>query len=391
MKISKLILLALPLFTLPLMGSQCDSGVLFKEIGNELAAPISVAVDTAKKRAYVVNSNNNFEFTSTTFAVLDLTDPAAPVYLNIANNPFPAPNFSSQIYLDTAAGVVYTPNRESDNQDDFVDNLLRIHIDETSGNFGAIDSFTAGENPFGIACCDALGRIYVVNSGGDGDGTLDVYDPADLSTFTRLSLAVITDGHGDFDGQESTEVVLSGNRAFVSSRFGNIYVINTTEIGDTSKNPIDSLIFNDKDGDYRGLAVDGTNLYVADADRDIDALRVIDLTKIPEVTTDVATISEFDINDVQSAQIDLPEDGEPNEVAIFKGKAYISNLDDDTVSVVDLATNALVTNVAVEDEPFGITPFTIDGIDYVYVTNLRGNSISILDPDSNTILNTFKP
>jgi YVTN family beta-propeller protein len=222
--------------------------------------------------------------------------------------------------------------------------------------------------------------MYVVNAGGEGDGTLDVYDPADLSAFTRISLAVATDGHGDFNGEESSEVVLLGNRAFVSNRFGNVYVINTDEVGDTSKNPLDALIFNDKDGDYRGLATDGTFLYVADADRDIDALRVIDPSLIPAVDPDVATIATFDINDVQTAEIELPNDGEASEVAVFKGRAYVSNLDDDTISVIDLATNTLVTNITVGDEPFGITPFTIDGTDLIYVTNLRSNSISIIDP-----------
>jgi YVTN family beta-propeller protein len=384
------------LLLLPLMGSQCDDGVLFKEITpTDLAAPIAVSVDTAKRRAYVVNSNNNVEFTSTHFSILDLADPTNPVLLNNAQNPIPIPNFSGQVYLDAAAGLLYTPNRESDNPDDTTDVLLAINVDEASADFGRVDSFAAGENPFGVACCDALGRIYVVNSGGDGDGTLDVYDPADLSTFVRISLAVVSDEFGTFNGEESTEVVLLGDRAFVTSRFGNIYVINTSEVGDTSKNPIDAVVFNDDDGDYRGIATDGTLLYVADADENsgegLPALRVLDPASIPVVDPDVPTITELDIASVQTAQISLPEDGQPNEVAVFNGRAYVSNQDDDTVSVIDLATNSLSANISVGEEPFGITPFTLDGTDYVYVTNLRSNSISVVDPATNTVINTFAP
>lgn len=384
------------LLSLPLMGSQCDSGVLFEEITpTDLAAPIAVAVDTAKRRAYVVNSNNNFEFTTTHFSILDLADPANPALLDHPANPIPFPNFSGQIHLDAAAGVAYMPNRASDNPDDITDVLLAINVDEGSADFGRVDQFTAGENPFGVACCDALGRLYVVNSGGEGDGTLDIYDPADLSTFVRLSLAVASDDFGTFNGEESTEAVLLGDRAFVTSRFGNIYVINTGEIGDTSKNPIDAVVFNDDDGDYRGIATDGTRLYVADADENtndgLPALRVIDPALIPVVDTDVPTILELDIAAVQTALIPLPEEGQPNEVAVLNGRAYVSNQDDDTVSVVDLATNALVTNIAVGEEPFGITPFTLDGAGFVYVTNLRSNSISIIDPATNTVINTFAP
>src|SRR3989338_241367 len=146
---------------LPLLGNKCDSGVLFQEITTELAAPIAIAVDTTRLRAYVVNSNNNAEFTGTTFSVLDITDPAAPVLLNNPANPIPAPNYSAQIYLDTTNGFAYMPNRASDDAVDTSDSLLRINVDETSASFGTLETFNNGENPFGIACCDASGRIYV--------------------------------------------------------------------------------------------------------------------------------------------------------------------------------------------------------------------------------------
>jgi YVTN family beta-propeller protein len=371
------------------MGGKCNDGTLFKEIGLELAAPIAVAVDTAKRRAYVVNSNNNVEFTSTTFSVLDLTDPASPVLLDRADNPFPQPQFSGQIYLDVATETAYVTNRQSDDKTDLVDALLAVNVDEASPNFGSIQSFTAGENPFGLACCDAQGRIYVVNSGGEGDGTLLAYDPADLSSFVEISLNVSSSDFGSFTGEESTEVALLGNRAYVTNRFGNIYVINTDEVGDASKNPIDAVIFNDDDGEYRGIATDGNLLYVADADRDIDAVRVLDPALIPAVDPDIALINELDIADVELTEIPVGE--EPNEVAAFKGRVYVSNKRDDTVSVIDTATNAVVATIATGEEPYGITPFTIDGVDYVYVTNLRGNSITVIDPASDTVLNTFQP
>lgn len=389
MKLRRLPLLAILVSCLPMMGNSCNDGVLFKEIGLELAAPIAVAVDTTKKRAYVVNSNNNVEFTSTTFSVLDLTDPAAPVLLDHANNPFPQPQFSGQIYLDAATGRAIVTNRESDNTEDHVDSILSINIDEASADFGSIDSFTSGENPFGLACCDAQGRLYVVNSGGDGDGTLMAYNPADLSTFVELSLAVSSHDHGSFNGEESTEVALLGNRAFVTSRFGNLYVINTDEVGDSTKNPIDAVVFNDDDGEYRGLATDGTLIYVADAHKNVEALRIIDPSLIPVVDPDNAFINEIDIGDVQTGSVPVGE--EPNEVAVFKGKAYVSNKRDDTVTVINLAGNTVEATVAVGEEPFGITPFTIDGVDYVYVTNLRSNSISIIDPNTDTVIGTFQP
>lgn len=372
-------------------GNKCDSGVLFKTIGNELAAPISVAVDTAKLRAYVVNSNNTFEFTSTTFSVLDITDPASPVLLDNPANPFPVPDFSGQIYLDTASGFAYTPNRASDNSVDTVDALLRINVDESSSSFGTVETFSDGENPFGISCCDGAGRIYVVASGGKGVGTLDVFDPADLSTFVQVSLEVQIASGKVISGRDSTEVVLSGNQAFVSNRLGNIYVINTDEVGDTTKNPVDAIVLNSKD--LRGIATDGTSLYVVDGDRKTLVLRVIPLSSLAPVDPDVSTVSEFDIGDVETAAISLGSDKktDPQEVRVFNGKAYVTNRGLDTVAVIDVASQALETTIAVGDEPFGMTAFTVGDNNYLYVTNLVSDSISIIDLATHTVVNTFAP
>jgi YVTN family beta-propeller protein len=367
------------------------TGTLFEEIGTHLAAPIAIAVDTANLRAYVVNSNNNIEFTSTTLSILDLTDPAAPVLLNHPANPIPIPNFSGQIYLDPVTRLAYLPNRFSENEQDDEDALLRIHLDETSGTFGTVEAFPGGENPFGIACCDASGRIYTVSSGGDGDGTLNVYNPADLSVFVQISLNFVASDGSSFTGEESTEVALLGSQAFVSNRFGNIYVINNGEVGDTSKNPIDYVVL--EGGDLRGIATDGTLLYVVDGQEDeeegLPALRVINPALMPPVDPDVSTLSEFDISAVQTASILLTADGDPNEVLVFKGKAYVTNLDANTVSVIDLATNTTTATISVGEDPFGLTAFTIGTTDYLYVANLVSDSISIIDLSTNSVVNTF--
>ena len=382
---------------LPLLGNKCDSGVLFQEITTELAAPIAIAVDTTRLRAYVVNSNNNAEFTGTTFSVLDITDPAAPVLLNNPANPIPAPNYSAQIYLDTTNGFAYMPNRASDDAVDTSDSLLRINVDETSASFGTIETFNNGENPFGIACCDASGRIYVVDGGGTGTGTIAVFDPAepvqpaDLSTYVQISLEVVLASGDRITGRDSTEVVLLGSQAFVTNRNGNLYVINTTEVGDTSKNPIDTVVLNSED--LRGIATDGTLLYVVDGKSDTLLLRIINPALLAPVDPDVATVSEVDIAAVQTATVSLGTDRttDPNEVAVFNGKAYVTNRGLDTVSVIDLATNTLETTIAVGDQPYGMTAFTVGATNYLYVANLVSNSISIIDPATNTVVNAFSP
>lgn len=359
------------------------TGTLFEEIGTHLAAPIAIAVDTANLRAYVVNSNNNVEFTGTTLSVLDLSDPAAPILLDHPVNPIGIPDFSGQIYLDAATKLAYVPNRLSDNNDDTNDVLLRIHLDEAAGDFGTIDEFPGGENPFGIACCDLSGRIYVAATG----GALHVFNPADLSTSIQISLEIVLGDGSLFSGANSTEVVLLGDRAFVTNRGGRIYVINTAEVGDTSKNPIDYTILNV--GDARGIATDGTSLFMVDGTEDGEVLRILDPSSLTPIDPDTASISEIDVSTVQTATVSLGNN--PNEIVVFKGKTYVTNQDDDTVSVIDLATNTLTATVSVGDEPFGLAAFTIGSTDYLYVTNLISNSISIIDLSTNTVVSTFAP
>jgi YVTN family beta-propeller protein len=359
------------------------TGTLFEEIGTHLAAPIAVAVDTARLRAYVVNSNLNFEFTGSTLSVLDITDPAAPVLLTHPANPVSIPNFSGQIYLDTSSGLAHVPNRFSENSEDTTDVLLRINVDEASASFGAVDSFAGGENPFGIACCDASGRIYVVAAG----GTLNVFDPADLSTSVQISLEIVLTSGELASGASSSEVLLLGSQAFVTNRAGRIYVINTAEVGDTTKNPIDSLILNV--GDARGIATDGTLLYVVEGTEEAEILRVIDPATVTPVDPDTTAIQEIDVATIQTATVALGNN--PNEIVVFKGKAYVTNQDDDTVTVIDLASNTVTTTISVGEEPFGMAAFTVGATDYLYVANLISNSISVIDLASNIVVNTFAP
>ncbi len=363
--------------------AQCNTqSPLFSSISTSLSSPIALAVDTTKLRAYVVNSNNRYSFTNTTLSILDITHPTAPTLLSHALNPVSIPNYSSQIYYDAASGFAYIPNRLTSDPTATSDSLLRVDLNESVATFTKVDSFTTGLNPFGITCCDASGRIYTVASG----GTLNVYTPSNLNTSTQLSLDV-TLPSGRFIGTNSTEVVLLGTQAFVTNENGLIYVINTSEVGDTTKNPIDYVITNA--GFLKGIATNGTLLYAIDGTRNAAVLRIINPATLTAISPDTSSISEVDVSTLQTKTLGLGND--PNEIVIFGGKAYITNRGDNTVSVIDLSTNELVRNIGVGDEPFGMAAFTVGGANYLYVTNLVSNSISIIDLSTNTVAGTFTP
>ncbi len=373
------------LTALALAGIGCNNTALFDSIDSQFAAPLALAVDPANARAYVVNSNINYDFTDTTLSILDLTDPASPVLLAHDANPVSIPNFSGQIYLDPATGTAYIANRLSDDANDTEDALLTVNLDEASASLGTVTSYASGDNPFGMACCDAQGRIYVVSSG----GTLHVYDPADLSTSVQVSLSLTLSTTEILSGAAATEVAFNadGSQAFVSSRAGQIYVFNTSEIGDTSKNPMDYILLNA--GDLRGLAVSGSTLYVVDATVDATVLRKVAVDSLVAVDPDVAAPSEVDIATIQSTTISLGED--PNELVLYNGAAYVSNRGSDSVSVIDLASDTVTTTLTTGDEPFGMAAFEMGGTNYLYVTNLKDNSLTVIDLDAQAVLTTFQP
>ncbi|MEW6444839.1 MAG: YncE family protein [Pseudomonadota bacterium] len=64
--------------------------------------------------------------------------------------------------------------------------------------------------------------------------------------------------------------------------------------------------------------------------------------------------------------------------------AYISNSEDGTVSVIDLATDSVVKTIAVGDRPLGVA-VTRDG-SKVYVTDLHEQSITMIDGHNHTVL-----
>jgi YVTN family beta-propeller protein len=125
---------------------------------------------------------------------------------------------------------------------------------------------------------------------------------------------------------------------------------------------------------------DGTRAYVTNAGD--NTVSVIDTAK----NTVMATI---------------PVVGEPQSIAITPdGKhGYITNVFDNTVSVIDTAKNTVVAKIPVGDEPSGIaiTPDANHSPEHdngsrrplAYVTNVLDNTVSVIDTASNTVVDTI--
>ena len=67
--------------------------------------------------------------------------------------------------------------------------------------------------------------------------------------------------------------------------------------------------------------------------------------------------------------------------------AYITNQQSNNVSVINLATNTVITNIPVGKAPTGVT-ISPNG-KYAYITNQNDNTVSVISTATNTVVSTF--
>ncbi len=385
------------LITISLVGSiflACAGASIFQPIGDNLSAPIALVFDTATSRLYVVNSNDNVAFSNTTMIVLDVSDPTAPVILDLNANPVEIPELSGQAFIDASTQRLFIANRFSPDKVNIQDDILVLDVDEGT-DFGDLQKIESGENLFGMACCDSSDRFYAVS-----DGELHVFELADPTQKITVDLSVTLQSGQEFDGNSTTHVTLYGTQAFLSNRAGVIYVINIANIGVDGENPIDYLITNLHD--LKSIVNDGTNIYIDEVDfndTDIGRWRSIDPTTVPPIADNGGAVIEVDIDSeregkpVEKQRLDIGE--EPAEMLVFKDRLYITNSDDNTVSVLDISDPDDVTleiTIDLTDGgfsaafPFSLAAATFGAQDLLYVGNLGSNTLSIIDIASNTVI-----
>ncbi len=68
-------------------------------------------------------------------------------------------------------------------------------------------------------------------------------------------------------------------------------------------------------------------------------------------------------------------------------RAYVTNQNSNTVSVINTATNAVINTINVGTEPVGIdiTP----GGNLIYVVNKVSNNVSVINVATNTVIDTI--
>lgn len=367
----------------------CAGSSLFGDIGTEMANPLSVFVNSTAQRAYIVNANDKYAYNSGSLHIVDLSTITAPTRVNSTA----IDSFGGQVYVNATTNLAFIPNRLSVDDQDTIDALLQVDVNEVAGTF-TVTSIAANGNPFGAALDTTNSRLLVPT----GEGTLDIYDVSgtSVSRSAQVDLKVaLSDGSTITSAPLEEAVVFNADtQAVVTRGSGGAYVINMSEVA--TSGAVDYYI--DDIEDPRGIATDGTLIYVVDvvndgASDEVGYLRVLDLSTLTvDAANTTATVEDKDDNSLQQAEITVGSDPQEVVVSANLGRAYVSNLADDTVTVIDTTTQAVVgTAIAVGDEPFGMALYQqVAGTDsHLLVCNRQGNTVSIIDLASGTVVATY--
>lgn len=360
---------------------------IFDDVGANIATSNAMFVDVASNRLYVVNSNAKvlYDWHEGSFQVYDISNPLAPTLIKSTDTL----SFSGQIYLDLINKKAYVPNRFSENSTIETDTLFVFDINEASSNFLSYNSYSVGQNAYAIDCCYPANRAWITTSA----GKLQYVDINTSSLQTNdVNLITPLDNGGTLSHAEANYIVILNNMAFLSREYGGLFVVNLDDAGVSGAVAVDYFISDVQNP--RGLATDGTYIYVVgEGDEDGDwhrFLLILDPATLTPVSGNSTTaVLGKTINNLQIALIDVGN--YPQEVLLSTSYAFVTNQDDDTVSVIDLATRTKIKDITVGDQPFSMALYrTLGGVDqYLYVSNVESNTISIIDIPSLSVVATY--
>jgi YVTN family beta-propeller protein len=358
----------------------CTSSSLFQPIGTRLGNPLMLAVNATTSRLYVVNSNNKDLYSNGSVQVYNITSPTAPTLVGTAATD----SFSSQIYLDTVNQFLYTPNRINETINSTSGQVLQVNINEASASFMGVTSSTAGGSPFGIACCDPAGQALVASLA----GVLNAYTlGAGAPTMTSTNLSTTASDGTVYTNPAVNQLAIIGAQAFVTIPAGNILVVNLSKLGG-SANPVDYVITGVISP--RGIATDGTLLYVADVETingvTTPVLNILNPALnsggMPALSGNT-TATNVAMSTILAKQLTMGNgtvNTDPEQVVVGTTYVFVSCMGDDLVTVVNKTAQTVNSNITVGDQPFGMATLTPAGADtFLYVANVQDNTLSIID------------
>lgn len=367
-----------------LLSSACATDQIFPDVGDNIASPLNITIDSATNRLYLVNSNNKVLYRNASLQVYNITAPTAPAIVGTAKTD----SFSGHSYYDAANNYIYLTNRySSGGNQDLEDNIYRVNINEASADFLAVEPFSDGSNPFGMTYDAISANVYVAAY----NSAVDYFPRGTPSSMTSVSVANLTMSDGSvLEESNMRDIAIVGRMAFITRPLGGLLVF------DLDENNVDYFV-----NDFlspRAVITDetSTNIYmtdVEDVNGYVPSLYIIDPTLFSQISgnTTVTLKSKDDAGVVKKViQVGSDSDADPQEIAISINYIFITNTGNNSVSVINRADFSRGSDITVGNQPFGMGVYSPGGTDtYLYVTNIEDNTISIINISTLSVETTY--
>ena len=213
-----------------------------------------------------------------------------------------------------------------------------------------------GDGPFGVAANPVSDALYVTNY---LEGTLTVIDRASGQETSRIDVGNFPSG---------VAVSPDGTRVYVANLgTDSVSVLDAAALGLVGIVPVDDEPW--------GIAVtaDGSTIAVTNS-----------ATTDPGVTGSVSLIDAATL----TAAAPIPVGNNPTGIALSGdgSTAYVANTDDATLSIIDLASQAVVATTSTGDgtAPMGVALAANEHA--VFVTDTLGAAVLLVDPDTYALL-----
>ena len=275
-------------------------------------------------------------------------------------------------------GVATTPDGKHAYVTNVSGALGTVSVIETASN-KLVGTVPVGSAPLFVAITPDGTRAYVTN---EGSSTVSV-----ISLASNTVVATIPVGTQFISEPLGVAITSDGTYAYVANSGDN-----TISVIDTARNTVMSTIPVGHAPFGVAITPDGTHAYVTNA-RD-NTVSVID-------TASNTTVATIPVGQFPEGVAITTEGFHPYEDDDRRHQplAYVTNFFENTVSVIDTASNTVVTTIPVGGEPFGVA-FTRDEncphehddpchSPLAYVTNDRLDTVSVIDTARNTVVATI--
>jgi serine/threonine-protein kinase len=255
-----------------------------------------------------------------------------------------------------------------------------------------IDRIDIGGSPRNIAISADGSRVYATNR---DDDTVSVIDPATNTVVRTFQL----DGNDGKDGPEGIAVHPNGRTVYVVNNGSS-----TVEAIDTPTGQVRRIVTVDTSPTDVAVARDGRAVYVTSPSGgslgkfgpNSESRPVVEAGKPQSLTLTrdgrTAYVTDYDGNllavDLSRGRVTdrIPVGNGADGVALSPDErtAYVVNIEDDAVSVVDLPAKSTVATIGVGDRPVSVAVHP-DGRT-AYVTNNESRSVSVIDTATRAVV-----